>query len=58
MDIGMGILWITMGALFIFKDYVGLKIDFPEKPFDYIFGGICMIYGGFRIYRGVKKNYY
>jgi hypothetical protein len=58
MDIGMGILWSGMGLLFIFKDLLGVALDFPDKPYDYIFGGLCLVYGVFRIYRGIKKNYF
>ena len=58
MDIGMGILWSGMGALFILKDFIGVEMQFPEKPFDYIFGGLCLLYGIFRVYRGIKKNYF
>jgi len=27
------------------------------KEFCYFFGGICLLYGGFRLYRGIKKEY-
>ena len=58
MDIGMGLLWSAMGLLFLLKDYLGIALDFPDKPYDYIFGGLCLVYGVFRIYRGIKKNYF
>jgi hypothetical protein len=37
---------------------LGMNIEFPTAPFNYIFGGLCLLYGGFRIYRGFKKNYF
>lgn len=58
MDLGMGIIYTAMGGFFVLKDILGMEIDFPPAPFSYIFGGLCLIYGGFRIYRGVKKNYF
>lgn len=58
MDLGMGIVYSLMGIFFIFKDKMGVMVDFPEPPFSYIFGALCLLYGGFRIYRGIKKNYF
>ena len=58
MDLGMGIIYAVMGLFFGFSGLFGFDMEFPPKPFSYIFGGLCLIYGGFRIYRGVKKNYF
>ncbi|WP_205508823.1 hypothetical protein [Longitalea arenae] len=57
MDLGMGIIYAGMGGAMMFAERVGLGDVFPS-PFSYIFGGICLLYGGFRIYRGIKRNYY
>jgi len=57
MDMGMGVLIAGFGVFFAIADQ--LKIDFGVEPlFRYIFSGLCLIYGGFRIYRGYKKNYF
>ncbi len=58
MDYGMGILWAAMGVFLIFiKQFnTGLEARFDD-PSMKVFGGICIIYGLFRIYRGYKKNY-
>jgi hypothetical protein len=58
MDFGMGFIYTAMGGFFLLSKQFGVNIDFPPKPFNYIFGALCLIYGGFRIYRGFKKNYY
>ena len=58
MDLGMGLIYSAMGIFFVAKKWFGVNIDFPEEPFNYIFGGLCLLYGGFRIYRGIKKNYF
>ena len=58
MDLGMGIIYSGMGIFFLFKEQFGVVLDFPPEPFNYVFGGLCLLYGGFRIYRGVKKNYF
>jgi hypothetical protein len=57
MDLGMGLIYAGMGAAMMFAEKVGLG-DIFSAPFTYIFGGICLLYGGFRIYRGIKRNYY
>ena len=58
MDLGMGIIYAGMGGFFLLSEFFGVIMEFPPKPFSYIFGGLCLIYGGFRIYRGVRKNYF
>lgn len=58
MDYGMGSLWIAMGVfmLFIKQFNTGLEARFDD-PTMKAFGGICVLYGAFRVYRGFKKNY-
>ncbi|HUR10678.1 MAG TPA: hypothetical protein VM012_04885 [Flavitalea sp.] len=58
MDIGMGCIYTVLGGFFVFKEFFHVTLDFPPIPFNYIFGALCMLYGGFRIYRGLKKNYF
>lgn len=58
MDIGMGILWSGMGVflLFIKKFNPDLALQYDENILM-IFGGVCVVYGLFRVYRGIRKNY-
>lgn len=58
MDMGMGILWMCMGVFFIFiKQFnTDLAARYDDSVMK-VFGGVCIIYGIFRIYRGYKKNY-
>ena len=58
MDYGMGLLWLGMGIFMIFikKFNTGIEARFDDATM-YAFGGICILYGIFRIYRGYKKNY-
>ena len=59
MDFGMGILWTGMGIFILFSKYIAK--DWAERfsdPAMKIFGGICIVYGLFRIYRGIKKDYF
>ena len=60
MDFGMGILILVMGMFFFFRDKLNISFNksFPPDDIDKILGAICMLYGIWRIYRGVKKNYF
>jgi hypothetical protein len=55
----MGILLIGAGCVFIFPVAATQNfIDRYDPLVIKMFGGICWIYGAFRIYRGYKKNYF
>ncbi|MFT3827033.1 MAG: hypothetical protein QM731_24120 [Chitinophagaceae bacterium] len=58
MDLGMGIMYAGVGAVLCLADVLRLGLEFPPKPFSYVFGGLCLLYGGFRIYRGIKRDYF
>ena len=58
MDLGMGFFYIAVAAFLLLAEKFGITLAFPAKPFSYIFAAICVLYGGFRIYRGIQKNYY
>ena len=58
MDLGMGVIYVGVAAFLLLADKLGIKLMFPPKPFSYIFAALCALYGGFRIYRGIQKNYF
>lgn len=60
MDYAMGVVIIILGGFFFFRDQFKLEFNesFPPNYLDKVFGGICVLYGGWRIYRGYKKNYF
>jgi hypothetical protein len=58
MDMGMGVVYVAVAAFLLLADKFGIKLIFPAKPFSYFFAAICALYGGFRIYRGIQKNYF
>jgi hypothetical protein len=58
MDYGMGILYLAGGTFAILADKLGFEREILPVPYSYIFGGLFLIYGIFRIYRGYKKNYF
>jgi hypothetical protein len=60
MDYGIGTLIVCTGIFFFFRNKFPIELNesFPPNEIDKIFGAICMLYGGWRIYRGYKKNYF
>lgn len=59
-DYSIGLLITAMGIFFLVRDKFNLQFNerFPPNSMDKIFGAICLLYGGWRIYRGYKKNYF
>ncbi|HRB31449.1 MAG: hypothetical protein IPQ27_10450 [Chitinophagaceae bacterium] len=59
MDLGMGLLWTAMGVFLFFNKYFETRFDVNlDDSTMKLLGGICIIYGVFRVYRGVKQNYF
>ncbi len=61
-DVTMAIFIIAMGIVMFFGDKFGndviknliLSLDSLMR---YLFGGLCFLYGGFRLYRGIRHEY-
>ena len=58
LDYTMGILYLAAAAFLFFAEKFGFELENFDLTFRYIFGGICLIYGSWRVYRGYKKEYY
>ncbi|MEP6674817.1 MAG: hypothetical protein ABJA78_06670 [Ferruginibacter sp.] len=58
MDMGMGILWVLMGIFLLISEKVTDKLPKLNDITFKMLGGIAVVYGLFRIYRGYKKNYF
>ncbi|MES2882858.1 MAG: hypothetical protein V4676_11960 [Bacteroidota bacterium] len=60
MDFTMGILLIIMGSCFLLYNQLKLTTIFnrPHSALDYVIGGLFIVYGAWRIYRGYKKDYF
>lgn len=56
-DFTMGILYIAAAAFLFFAEKFGFEMNNFDFTFRYAFGGICAVYGFWRIYRGFKKHY-
>jgi hypothetical protein len=57
MDLGMGLIYIAVGFIIFFAKKIGLNNDFAESTVGKIFAGLVLVYGAWRIYRGIKKDY-
>ncbi len=57
-DYVMGIVFVCFGIYFLTYEKFGINI-FRREPssIDYLIGGLFLVYGSWRIYRGYKKNY-
>ncbi len=56
-NISMGLLILAMAGVMFFAEQLSLgQIVEADPTFRYLFGGLCLLYGGFRFYRGVKKE--
>ena len=57
-NITMGLIILGIGVVMLFNDKIGLNLFETLDPIMiYAFSGLCILYGAFRLYRGVKKNY-
>jgi hypothetical protein len=57
LDYGMGVIILAFGLFFLVASKWG--IDFNIEPvFRNLFGGMCIVYGAWRIYRGYQKKYF
>ena len=61
-NISMGIFVLAMAVVMLFGDRLGNDaLEQFISPLDpvlrYLFGGLCLLYGVFRLYRGIKKEY-
>ena len=57
-DFSMSFLILGMAVVMLFATKLGIVQLIDVDPlFRYLFGGICLLYGGFRLYRGIYPNY-
>ena len=57
LDYGMGIVILGVGVVVLFAEKFGFTIVIDDLM-RYLFVGLCVLYGGFRIYRGFAKQYF
>ena len=55
----MGALILAAGILFLFPPpMLAIRLQGKDPLLVKLLGGLCIVYGLFRIYRGYKKNYF
>jgi hypothetical protein len=57
LDYGMGVIIFCFGVFFLVAPKLGFDFGI-DKFYRYFFSGLCLLYGGFRVYRGSQKNYF
>jgi hypothetical protein len=58
MDWGMVIIYIGVGIFILFAKKFHFYNEFTESGIGKAFAGLVIIYGAWRIYRGIKKDYF
>ncbi len=61
-NISFGVIILAVGIVVIFINKINnetLKkyFDLSDSLLQYMFGGLCIVYGIFRLYRGIKKDF-
>ncbi len=57
-DITMALLILSIGIILLFGDKFQIMfVQTIDIVIRYLFGGLCLLYGGFRMYRGIKRDY-
>jgi hypothetical protein len=57
LDYGMGVMIFGFGVFFIIAPKLGFDFG-VDNFYRYFFAVLCIVYGGWRAYRGYKKNYF
>jgi hypothetical protein len=57
LDYGMGFMILGFGVFLLIAPRLGFVFNGGDF-FRYSFAGLCFVYGGWRAFRGYKKNYF
>lgn len=55
-DITMAVLILGFGLVLFFAEALELKLEF-DSTMRYMLAGLFLVYGGFRLFRGIKRDY-
>jgi hypothetical protein len=57
-DLSMAVIILGMAVLLLLAKQFGLESFMGIDPmFRYLMGSVFLLYGGFRLYRGIKRDY-
>jgi uncharacterized membrane protein HdeD (DUF308 family) len=57
-DMGMGFIYLAVGIIILFAKQFNFSTDFTASIPAKIFAVLVIIYGIWRIFRGIRKKYY
>ncbi|HEV8079406.1 MAG TPA: hypothetical protein VGP43_01740 [Chitinophagaceae bacterium] len=57
MDIGMGLIYISIAFVILFANKLRLYNEFAQSMWGKVFAVLFILYGVWRVYRGIKKDY-
>ena len=57
MDYGIGFIIMGFGVFLLIAPKLGFSFQIDNLN-RYLFSGLCLLYGGFRAYRGSRKDYF
>ena len=57
-DVSMGIIVLGAGLFFLGRTWMNLDFNqrYPPDQLDNLFGIVCLLYGGWRVYRGYQQT--
>lgn len=57
-DFTIAVLLLGMAVIMLFAGKLGIEqlSGKDNEFFRYFFGGLCLLYGGFRVYRGFQRD--
>jgi len=58
-NVTMGLIITGIGVIMFFNEEIGLNLTEKfggDSLMIYLFGGLCLLYGSFRFYRGIRKD--
>jgi len=58
MDLGMGIIYVGVGIFILFAKKFHFTNEFVDSTIGKVFALLVIFYGLWRIYRGIKKDYF
>lgn len=57
-DLTMALIFIVISVVMLFPNLIkSLQFINLNQTFKYFFGTLCLLYGAFRLYRGIKRDY-
>lgn len=57
-DLSMAVIILGMAAFLLLAEKLGIEqLVLIDSMFRYLMGSVFLLYGGFRLYRGFKRDY-